>query len=317
MQQLEQLQQQPLGAQGEGPAPACAFSPPPQPEAGEELAGAQQAQQAGVALEGGAAGSSPVPGSLQWDNVLPSSGPFWSLKSRFAASAPLTAAEQLRRAGVGSIAGAAGAGGPDARSLYLGVVSVPLPPAGSRGGISEPDLQAELNERQRQKEALQATYPAFGLRRPTPGAELRPAANSSSASGSYSSSMDDAAFSSGLFGWLGGGGGAATAQLPATPAAAAGAAVPECALAEVHLRRLDGFDYLHRRAVAAITIDAPPETVWAALTDYDRLAEFVPNLAVSQRIALPPGAPPNVVRLRQVRRGPKQCSAGQRRGLPC
>lgn len=41
--------------------------------------------------------------------------------------------------------------------------------------------------------------------------------------------------------------------------------------------------------------------VWGVLTDYDRLAEFVPNLAVSQRIALPPGAPPNVVRLRQVR----------------
>ena len=44
------------------------------------------------------------------------------------------------------------------------------------------------------------------------------------------------------------------------------------------------------------------QAVWAVLTDYNRLAEFVPNLAVSQRIALPPGAPPNVIRVRQVRR---------------
>lgn len=35
------------------------------------------------------------------------------------------------------------------------------------------------------------------------------------------------------------------------------------------------------------------------LTDYNRLAEFIPNLAVSQRIALPRSAPPNVIRVRQ------------------
>lgn len=40
--------------------------------------------------------------------------------------------------------------------------------------------------------------------------------------------------------------------------------------------------------------------MWAVLTDYSRLAEFIPNLAVSQRIALPPNAPPNVIRVRQV-----------------
>jgi ribosome-associated toxin RatA of RatAB toxin-antitoxin module len=80
----------------------------------------------------------------------------------------------------------------------------------------------------------------------------------------------------------------------------AGSKQAAAAAAEVHLRRLDTFDTLHRRAVAAVTIDAPPEAVWAVLTDYNRLAEFIPNLAVSQRIALPPNAPPNVIRVRQV-----------------
>ena len=36
------------------------------------------------------------------------------------------------------------------------------------------------------------------------------------------------------------------------------------------------------------------------LTDYERLAEFVPNLALSEQIPLAPGSPPNLVRLRQV-----------------
>ena len=36
------------------------------------------------------------------------------------------------------------------------------------------------------------------------------------------------------------------------------------------------------------------------LTDYNQLAEFIPNLAVSQRIALPSSAPPNIIRIRQV-----------------
>jgi len=40
--------------------------------------------------------------------------------------------------------------------------------------------------------------------------------------------------------------------------------------------------------------------VYAVLTDYDRLPEFVPNLALSQRIPLAPGSPANLVRLRQV-----------------
>eukprot|EP00204_Picochlorum_oklahomense_P000283 CAMPEP_0118807926 /NCGR_PEP_ID=MMETSP1161-20130426/35723_1 /TAXON_ID=249345 /ORGANISM="Picochlorum oklahomensis, Strain CCMP2329" /LENGTH=972 /DNA_ID=CAMNT_0006737311 /DNA_START=146 /DNA_END=3062 /DNA_ORIENTATION=+ len=69
---------------------------------------------------------------------------------------------------------------------------------------------------------------------------------------------------------------------------------------EIHLRRLDGLDYLHRRSIAAIRINAPPSLVWDVLTDYNRLAEFVPNLASSERIRLPRAAPENVVRVRQV-----------------
>jgi hypothetical protein len=63
---------------------------------------------------------------------------------------------------------------------------------------------------------------------------------------------------------------------------------------------LDGLDFLHRRAVAAVTVDAPASLVWEVLTDYDHLADFIPNLAASERIKLPPSAPANVVRVRQV-----------------
>lgn len=36
------------------------------------------------------------------------------------------------------------------------------------------------------------------------------------------------------------------------------------------------------------------------LTDYARLPEFVPNIALSEQIPLAPGSPANLVRLRQV-----------------
>ena len=71
-------------------------------------------------------------------------------------------------------------------------------------------------------------------------------------------------------------------------------------MAEVHLRRLDDLEYLHRRAVATILVEAPLPLVWDVLSDYDKLSKFVPNLAASERIKLPPDAPPNVVRLRQI-----------------
>ena len=68
---------------------------------------------------------------------------------------------------------------------------------------------------------------------------------------------------------------------------------------EVHLRRLDGLDYIHRRAIAAIRVNAPASVVWDVITDYNRLHEFVPALVASERIQLPRNAP-NVKRIRQV-----------------
>lgn len=68
---------------------------------------------------------------------------------------------------------------------------------------------------------------------------------------------------------------------------------------EVHLRRLDSLDHVHRRAVAAIRVNAPASIVWDVITDYNRLHEFVPGLAASERIQLPRNAP-NVKRVRQV-----------------
>ena len=192
------------------------------------------------------------------EDGLPCKGPFWPQGSSYAAAAPLTAAQQRRRAEEDA-----------ARSLYLGVTSVPVPPAGKLGGLmgGNPGLQQELDERQRQKELLQAAYPAFGLQRAGGGG----AADSSDESGGEAE------------------------PTPAPPAAAAGASTPPpdsgyvasalsaaaaAGLAQVHLRRLDGLDYLHRRAVGAITVHAPPHLVWSVLTDYNRLADFVPNLAV-------------------------------------
>lgn len=39
-----------------------------------------------------------------------------------------------------------------------------------------------------------------------------------------------------------------------------------------------------RRIKAQVRIDAPLETVWAVLTNYEGLADFIPSLAVSQLI---------------------------------
>ena len=187
------------------------------------------------------------------DEGLPRKGPFWRLTgSSFPEAAPLTAARQRQQQGLppadedededeeAALANsqrplqrAQPAAGPP--SLYLGVVSVPLPPAGNRSS-TQPQTQQELNQRQAEKERLQATYPAIELRRAGGRNGSSNSGNSSSANGS----------SNGAAGPPSGGG--LAALRPANIAAA-----------EVHLRRLDTFDTLHRRAVAAITIDAPPE----------------------------------------------------------
>ena len=54
-----------------------------------------------------------------------------------------------------------------------------------------------------------------------------------------------------------------------------------------------------RRAVASISIEASPEQVWEVLTDYEALPEFVPNLALCERLPVPPELRSRLVRLRQ------------------
>ncbi|MBE9076860.1 cyclase [Romeria aff. gracilis LEGE 07310] len=51
-----------------------------------------------------------------------------------------------------------------------------------------------------------------------------------------------------------------------------------------------------RRILAAITIPQPLEQVWQVLTDYDRLADFIPNLTTSRRLPHPEGG----IRLEQI-----------------
>lgn len=51
-----------------------------------------------------------------------------------------------------------------------------------------------------------------------------------------------------------------------------------------------------RRLRASLVIPAPAERIWQVLTDYDRLAEFIPNLSISRRLPHPEGG----VRLEQV-----------------
>lgn len=180
---------------------------------------------------------------------LPTKGPFWSAGSPFAASAPLTAEQQRRRAQSAA-----------ARSAYLGTAWVPLPPSDTPPSSSLKDiLDAQLEDK------LQSSYPAFRI---------------SSSSSEYDSDTD------------------AEDVVPRPPTSRT--ALAGNGNAEVHLRRLDSLDYLHRRAVASITVDAPAMLVWQVLTDYNKLAEFVPNLASSERIKLPPSAPKNIVRVRQV-----------------
>ena len=61
----------------------------------------------------------------------------------------------------------------------------------------------------------------------------------------------------------------------------------------VHTEHLDG---RQRRIMAQIEIPHPIEQVWEILTDYDHLADFIPNLAQSRRIGHPEGG----IRLEQV-----------------
>jgi len=71
---------------------------------------------------------------------------------------------------------------------------------------------------------------------------------------------------------------------------------------EVHMRRFDNDSTLHRRALGAVRIEAPPELVYRVLTNFDGMPNFVPNLAFTERVALPFSLRnrPGRLRLRQV-----------------
>ncbi|MEN9216303.1 MAG: SRPBCC family protein [Gloeomargarita sp. HHBFW_bins_162] len=69
-------------------------------------------------------------------------------------------------------------------------------------------------------------------------------------------------------------------------------AAPESEV-QVAVERLNCWE---RRIQAAITIPQPVERVWRVLTDYEALADFIPNLAVSRRLVHPEAK----IRLEQV-----------------
>jgi hypothetical protein len=47
---------------------------------------------------------------------------------------------------------------------------------------------------------------------------------------------------------------------------------------EVHMRRYDTDSLLHRRALGAVRIEAPPALVWELLTTYENMPMFIPHL---------------------------------------
>ncbi|KAK9837252.1 hypothetical protein WJX81_001866 [Elliptochloris bilobata] len=128
---------------------------------------------------------------------------------------------------------------------YLGVTSIPLPPAVMPPVAEGPHSSSRAEERRRRQEQVEASYPAFGVEAALEAGALK-------------------------------------------------------ALSEVHLRRLDSPDLLHRRAVTVISVDADPQEVWDVLTDYEHLPAFVPNLMLCERLPVPPEYAGRVVRLRQV-----------------
>lgn len=54
---------------------------------------------------------------------------------------------------------------------------------------------------------------------------------------------------------------------------------------EIDVRRGKGESYPVFTVTAGMTVNAPLERAWRVLTDYDRLADFVPNLTSSRLIA--------------------------------
>ncbi|MEO0407729.1 MAG: SRPBCC family protein [Cyanobacteria bacterium P01_A01_bin.135] len=72
------------------------------------------------------------------------------------------------------------------------------------------------------------------------------------------------------------------------------ASFPKCP-ADIAIQMQDMGDR-HRLLTAQVIIPAAVERVWHTLTDYERLADFIPNLSESRRIAHPAGG----IRLEQI-----------------
>jgi ribosome-associated toxin RatA of RatAB toxin-antitoxin module len=84
-----------------------------------------------------------------------------------------------------------------------------------------------------------------------------------------------------------------TADLPPAPIAA-----PSCRLVKEVAVDVQRTSISSRVLVAAVDIAAPPSAVWAALTDYERLADFIPSLEANECLAHDPQQ--GTARLRQV-----------------
>ncbi|KAI8111305.1 hypothetical protein M9434_004877 [Picochlorum sp. BPE23] len=203
---------------------------------------------------------------------LPSKGPFWPRGSPYAASAPITAERQNRLAVMDA-----------AKSAYLGSAWVPLPPSGAPENVS---VKEALNDELEQKKKTSSGRDALGRDDDDDSNGVTMPRGDCTRSAFLAAGDNNKAL---IFSGVDSG----DSRKSLSPE-------ENNDDIEIHLRRLDGLDYLHRRSIAAIRINAPPSLVWDVLTDYNRLAEFIPNLASSERIRLPRAAPENVVRVRQV-----------------
>eukprot|EP01025_Chloroclados_australasicus_P067329 TRINITY_DN9309_c0_g1_i10.p1 TRINITY_DN9309_c0_g1~~TRINITY_DN9309_c0_g1_i10.p1 ORF type:complete len:831 (-),score=78.94 TRINITY_DN9309_c0_g1_i10:2398-4689(-) len=70
---------------------------------------------------------------------------------------------------------------------------------------------------------------------------------------------------------------------------------------EIHLRRLDNEEQVHRRVIVELHMNATVQQVWDTLTDYEALPSFVPNLAQNKILGVRrTNQPRKYLRLRQV-----------------
>lgn len=220
-----------------------------------------------VGLVGGAGVGEDEYGS--GDESLPQKGPFWSLSgSKYREAAPITGDLQASRRGVLASS--------DSRSTlplsstdYLGTTFVPLPPSAPPMATSSVPITSNVSN-------ASNTSSAPNVSSAVPNLSTTPTDSTASTNSTRN--------------------GKSRKNLPGaeilTPSSNSNAI-------EVHLRRLDGLDYLHRRVVAAVRVNAPASVAWDVITDYNRLHRFIPALAASERIQLPRNAP-NVKRVRQV-----------------